>query len=803
MAIDVRLTDPEAAKDVIWRTRKLNEEVLAVNPEICIERARLITESYRETETEPMIIRRAKALANVLEKMTIFIQKDQLIAGVQASKLRSAPLFPETEANYLEKEIDLFEKREQDRLIIPPNIRIELLDEVLPYWKGKCLDEIALASMPEKTREIAMLDEQIFSVGIHLSGSIGHIIADYDRVIAKGYLEIRSEAEDYLRNLNLSDPDNTSKLHFYKSIIIICDAIIRWGKRYSVLARELAASEPDARWKAELEIMADICERVPALPARNFREAVQAFWFSHLLCFIEQNGLAVSVGRFDQFMFPYYRQSIAEDEITKDEAQELLECLWIKFTEIMRAYDFEGAKYYAGFSISENLVLGGVDSQGRDATNELSFMCLDAESHTSLSQPNLSVRVHNNMPEDFFRKAVRIAATGRTKPEFFNDTVAIQSLLSLGVPLKEARDYSISGCVEAVPPHTNGMTNASMSNIAKALELALNNGVCRLSGKQIGPKTGDPKSFTCMEDLLYAFKTQVASYVKEMVTALQFIEKAHAQYYPLPYFSLLLDDCLELGLDFTQGGARYNYTGPQAVGLSDVADSLAAISKFVFDEKSVSMDFLLNALDNDFEGAEELRQQLVNKAPKYGNDDDYVDELASKVVLIYCEEVQQYKNTRGGVYRPGVYSVSANVPLGLHVGALPNGRKSRAALGDGVGPVQACDIMGPTAVTRSVAKLNHELVTNGTLLNQKFSRDLMSTEEGKQGLGNLIRSYFDLGGWHIQFNVVDAEVLRDAQKKPQDHKDLIIRVAGYSAFFVELDSKVQDDIINRTEQTDF
>jgi formate C-acetyltransferase len=803
MAIEVRLTDVQAAKDVRWRTKKLNEEVLAVEPEICVERARLVTESYKKTENEPMVIRRAKALANVLENQTIFIHKDQLIAGVQASKLRSSPLFPETEANYLKKEMDLFDKREQDRLIVPEPVKKELFEDIFPYWEGKCIDEIALAAMPEKTRETAMLENQIFSVGIHLTGSIGHIIADYDRVIARGYLGIREDAENYIKNLDFTNPDNTSKLHFYKAIIIICDAIMAWGKRYAVLARETSAAETDKRWKKELEEMADICERVPALPARNYREAVQAFWFSHLLCYIEQNGLAVSVGRFDQFMFPYYAQSIKAGEITKEEGQELLECLWIKFTEVMRAYDFECAKYYAGFSISENLVLGGVTPEGKDATNELSFMCLEAESHTSLSQPNLSVRVHNNMPEDFFRKAVQLSSTGRTKPQFFNDTVALQSLLSLGVPLKDARDYSISGCVEAVPPHTNGMTNASMSNIAKALELALNDGVCRLSGKQIGPKTGDPREFKNLDDILSAFKTQVAAYVREMVTALQFIEKTHAQHYPLPYFSLIVDDCLAEGMDITEGGARYNYTGPQAVGLSDVADSLAAIGKFVFDENSISMDQLMKALDDNFEGSEELRQILSNKAPKYGNDDDYVDELAAEVVKIYCDEVQQYKNTRGGVYRPGVYSVSANVPLGLHVGATPNGRLSRTALGDGVGPVQACDLMGPTAVTRSVAKLNHEHVTNGTLLNQKFSRDLMNTDEGRQGLGDLIRSYFDLGGWHIQFNVVDSEMLREAQVKPKDHKDLIIRVAGYSAFFVELDSKVQDDIINRTEQTGF
>lgn len=784
---------------VHWRTRKLNDEILAVRPEICIERARIVTLSYKETETQPVLIRRAKALARVLREMSIFIQRDQLIVGAQAGKLRAAPLFPETEAEYLEQEIDQFSKREQDRLLVRPEVKKELLEQILPYWKHKTVKEIALEAMPARTRELVLLEQPIFSVDIHLTGSIGHVLVDYDKVLAKGLLRIKEEIEAKLESLDLCDPDQAGRWAFYQAEVIICEAIVDWAQRYTAEAERLARTEGDSRWKGELERIAAICRRVPAHPARDFREAVQSFWFLHLLLFVEQNGLGVSPGRFDQYMYPYYARSTEQELITREEAQELVECLWVKLTEIMRAYDLDCAKYFAGFSIGENIVLGGQNGGGRDTTNELSYMCLAAESNTRLTQPNLGVRVHPNTPHDFFVKAVEIAATGRTKPEFFNDDVAIPSLMSIGVPLEEARNYGVSGCVEPVPPHCNGETNAAMSNLGKALELALNDGVCRLTGSQIGPKTGNPRQFQSFAEVFDAFRAQIRFYVKQMVTALNVIERTHARIFPLPYMSLVLDDCLEKGVDVTAGGARHNYTGPQAVGLADVADSLAVIKKLVFAEKKLSMEELVDALDADFADKEVLRQMLLSKAPKWGNDDDYVDNIAREVADVYCKEVSQYRNTRGGVYRPGIYSVSANVPLGTHVGALPNGRLSRTPLADGVSPVHGCDLHGPTAIARSVAKLDHELITNGTILNMKFTPKLLETDVGREGLAGLVRTYFDLGGWHVQFNVVSAETLRAAQKNPAEYKGLIIRVAGYSAFFVELDRGVQDDIIDRTE----
>lgn len=791
------------SKSVCWRTKKLNDELVAVHPEICVERARIVTESYKETEGQPMIIRRAKAMKKLLSEMTIFIQEDQLIVGAQASKLRSSPIFPETEAHYVRDEIDLFEKREQDRLIVPKEVRRELLEDIIPYWENKTIQDYVYGQFPEDLMDVIKLENQIFSVDIHVTGSIGHVVSDYDRILKLGFGGMKKMVEKKQAQLDLTQPDAIEKNNFYEAEKILCDSMILWGKRYAKLAAEMAEKEEDPRRKKEYEMIADICSRVPEHPAKNFREAIQSFWFAHCMLYMEQNGLAVSVGRFDQFMYPYYKASMDQGLMTQEEAQELLECLWVKFTEIMRAYNYECAKYYAGFSISENLVVGGCDENGKCSVNELSYMCLDAEDHTTLPQPNISFRYCRDIPKDFLYRAVEVVSKGRTKPEFFNDEVAMVNLMNDGVTMEDARDYSISGCVEPVPPHCNGETNAAMSNIGKALEFALNDGKDRLNGKQVGPKTGDPRDFQTIDDVLDAFRVQVEWYVEKMVEAINIIEKVHALYYPLPYFSLLMDNCCEEGLDITAGGAKYNFTGPQAVGFADCANSLAAIEKMVFEDKKLTMGQLVDALDTNFEGNEVLRQTLIHKVPKWGNDDDFVDQFGVKVADIYCQAVSKYKNTRGGKYRPGIYSVSGNVPTGMAVGATPNGRFAKSPLADGIGVQHGTDQKGPNAITRSCCKLNHESIGNGTILNEKFTPKLLEDRNGKEALCSLIKTYFEQGGWHIQFNVVSAEDLRKAQEDPETHKGMIIRVAGYSAFFVELDKAVQDDIIQRTEHTGF
>jgi formate C-acetyltransferase len=472
----------------------------------------------------------------------------------------------------------------------------------------------------------------------------------------------------------------------------------------------------------------------------------------------------------------------------------------------MRAYDLACAKYFSGFAIALDLDLGGVDKYGKDATNELSYMCLEADKKINNPQPNFSVRIHDSCPDQFLLKSIEVVRDagnrmGGGKPAFYCDEVIIPLLVNDGVPLERARNYAIVGCVEPVAPGaTLGMTNAAMSNIAKALELALNNGKCRLCGKQFGPETGDPRRFKSFNQVLEAFEKQVEWYVANMIETLNFVQTIHQKVYPLPYFSTVLEGCIEAGKDCTQGGALFNYTGPQGVGLADTADSLAAIKTLVFEQKTMGMDQLLKALDRDFAGQEDLRQILITRAPKYGNDIDEVDSLARYVAHVYCREVKKGRDPRGGHYRPGLYAVSANVSLGLNVGALPSGRRAGTPLADGgVSVKHGMDINGPSAAMRSVAKLDHEEATNGTLLNQRYNPNALSSPEDVKKLADLIRTYFALGGLHVQFNCIDSNTLKKAKANPEEYRGLLVRVAGYSAFYVELDDSVQEDIINRTE----
>jgi formate C-acetyltransferase len=780
------------------RFAALRSRLLAARPELCPERARFYTQSYKETEGEAMIIRRAKALSRVLENMTLFVADDDLFVGNQARSLRACPVYPESEALYMEEEIDIFPVRDNDRVRVDPEVRRELLEELLPYWKDKNSEFISLRRIPEETRRVIDVEHQVFSPQLHQRGSLAHTIADYSLVLKQGYSGLKAQAAAKMAALDLTDAENLSKRDFYEAAIICMDASIAFARRYAVLLREKAAQEPKAERQAELIRMASNCERVPEFPAEDFYQALQSFWFVHLILYIEQNGLAISVGRFDQFMYPYYKKDIESGLISQEEAQEYLDILWIKFTEIMRAYDLKSSIYYGGFAISENLILGGVDTAGHDATNALSYMCLDSERKTKLSQPNTSIRVHPGAPDDFLRMTIEVIKTGGGKPQIFNDIVAIPLLMDCGASLSDARDYCVSGCVEAVPPGTVGVTNACMSNLGKAFELALNDGECLLCGERIGPPSGRLADFRSMDDVIAAFRKQVEFYVRHMVISINAIEKIHGEMLQLPYSSITMPDCLEKGRDITHGGARYMFTGPQGVGLADVVDSLAAMDLLLFQTEQLKPSELMAALKENFENSDLLWRRL-RKAPKYGNDNDEVDRFAPVVSEIYCSAVSRYKNAWGGKYRPGLYPVSSNVPLGEAVSALPSGRKAGQALADGISPEHYMDLEGPTAVMRSASKLDHTQATNGTLLNQKFNPVYLDSEENIGKLADLVRGYFDLGGWHIQFNVVSADTLRAAQQAPEKYPGLLVRVAGYSAFFAELSKVIQDDIIERTE----
>lgn len=780
------------------RFTRLRNRLLAATPKMCTDRARAYTESYKETDGEAMVIRRAKALAHALDTMTIFVADDDLFVGNQASTLRGVPVYPESEAKYMTEEIDIFPVRDNDKVAVSPEVRRELLEDILPCWMDKNSEFITDKRIPKEAQDVINVKHQVFSPQIHQRGSLAHTIAEYDMVLKYGFEGIKERVQKLSAELDLSVIDNVSKRDFYDAEIICCDAAINLAKRYAKLLEEKAQQETDPVRKEELLQMMRNCENVPAKPAETFYEALQSFWFVHLILYIEQNGLAISVGRFDQFMYPYLQKDLENGTITLDQAQEYLDILWIKFTEIMRAYDLKSSIYYGGFAISENLLLGGVDKYGHDATNLLSYMCLDSENKTKLAQPNISIRIHPAAPRRFLKTALDVIKKGGGKPQIFNDAVAIPTLMECGASLEDARDYKISGCVEAVPPGALGVTNASMSNLGKAFELAMNNGKCLICGEKIGVETGDASGFTNIDQVIEAFKVQVEAYVKQMVTSINVIEKVHGEILQLPFTSITMPDCIEKGMDITNGGARYSYTGPQGVGLADVTDSLAAIQTVIFEQKKATMGELVEALRNNFEGYERLMMQLKN-APKYGNDNDAADQYANTVAAIYCNAVKQYKNAWGGIYRPGLYPVSSNVPLGEAVGALPCGRQATLPLADGISPEHYMDANGPISVMKSATKIDHTLAENGTLLNQKFNPGYLDSDENVNKVVDMVRAFFDLGGWHVQFNVVSADTLKDAQKTPEKYPGLLVRVAGYSAFFSELSKMIQDDIIERTE----
>ena len=795
---------PISEKRAIFaRTQKLREWIRGVIPEICAERALIVTEAYKNSESEPMIMRRAKALRDILDKMTICIQEDELIVGNQASTPRSSPIFPETTSKWVEQELDSFWERSVDKFKVRKEVKEVLNSQVFPYWRDKTIESRAFNYIPKVSIKTWQTKHPIFSPELYLRNAVGHLVPGYEPVLNQGYLSIIEKIKREINQLDHLNPENMEVKLFYDAVVICCESAIAFANRFSELAVEMSRKEINPIRRQELDKIAEVCKWVPANPARNFYEAMQSFWFVQLIVQLEVDGLAISTERFDKLLYPYFIQDIESGLITEQQVQELLECLWIKFFEIMKVYDLQNATYFSGYSIGQILTIGGVDQKGNDDTNKLTFLCMEAENNMRLTQPNLAVRLNKNTPDEFLMRVANHIAVGTGKPSLFNDEVIIPSLLNRGIKLDDARDYALIGCVEASPPGSYyGWTNASMFNLAKCLELALFNGKCALSGEQVGCQTGGPETISSFEDIVNAYKKQVEYFVKHMVIVVNAIDLAHQKLLPTPFLSATMKDCIEKGKDIVQGGARYNFSGPQGVGVADVADSLAAIKTLVFEKKAISLMEFIRALESNFEKNQELKL-LCENIVKYGNDEDYVDLLAVDIASHYCEEVQRYKNARGGFFHPGLYPVSANVPMGQNVSALPSGRLACEPIADGISPSPGADRNGPTAVIRSVSKLDHLISSNGTLLNQKFSPEVLLTVESKYKFTQLIRSYFELGGWHIQFNVVPVETLRSAKKNPEKYRDLLVRVAGYSAFFVDLDPSLQDNIIDRTEHSGF
>jgi formate C-acetyltransferase len=771
------------------------------------QRALLVTESYRETEGQPIEIRRAKALEKILHNIDVVILPDELVVGCQnGSSPRSANVFPEMATYWLEKELDDFETRPQDKFIVTETTKKELRS-IFPYWKGKTLHDHMLTHMPAETREQLLMEHpSVFGWCAYQNG-VGHIVQDHGYVISKGYAQIRDDAEQVLLSLDLTQPGNIRKEAFLRAELIVCDAVMEFGRRYAREARRLASEEKDETRKAELEQIAINCSRVPEHPAQTFHEAVQFLWFIELITQIETNGVSISPGRFDQYMYPYYARDVEQGILDEHAALDIIECLWIKLSEMVILYDKITASFIANFSMGEHLVLGGQKADGSDATNDLSYLCLQAQIDVGLMQPNLSVRWHKNCDDGFIVEALRVVREKNAIPQFLNDELFIPSMVDRGVPLEEARCYAADGCDEmCIAGKTGGQFFIYISH-AKLLELALNDGKCMLCDRQMGPKTGDARDFNSIDDVLHAFKTQLEFATRHGAIALNTEALVHEKVMPVPFLSSTLQNCIESGTDMTAGGAYYYWTSLIAIaGMSNVGDSLAAMGKLVFEEKKISMEELLSALRANFEGHEPLRQMLINKAPKFGNDIDYVDELTVRAVDMAYDESQKYSDPRGGhlisSIWPAYLTVTAHVQFGESVAALPDGRLATTPLNDGISPSQGRDTSGPTAAMNSVSKLHQWQSTGGMIFNMKFSPTALSSDEHLERLTNLVKTYFEKGGGQVQFNVTSSKTLKKAQKEPDKHKNLMVRVVGYAALFVELNTVVQDDLIKRTQYMD-
>ncbi len=829
------------------RIPKLVEALFEKMPQIEADRAVLLTESYKQTEGEPIITRRAKAFCHILENIPITIRDNELIVGSATKAPRSCQVFPEYSFEWMEAEFDTVEKRSADPFYISEETK-ETLRTVYKYWKGKTTSELAYQYMSEDAR--AAIEHNFFTPGNYFYNGVGHVTVDYPKVLEKGYSGIIAEAKAELDKLSPGDADYAKRSHFLNAVIMSCRAVCDYAKRYSVLAASMAKTTADVTRRKELERIAEICREVPEYGAKSFHEACQSFWFVQMLLQTESSGHSISPGRFDQYMYPYYKKDIDSGAITREQAQELMDCIWVKLNDLNKCRDAASAEGFAGYSLFQNLIAGGQDKYGIDATNDLSFMSITATEHVFLPQPSFSVRVWNGSPHEFLIRAAELTRTGIGLPAYYNDEVIIPSLVSRGLTLEEARDYNIIGCVEPQKAAmTDGWHDAAFFNMCRPLEMVFSNGVD--GGVQVGPKTGDVSEIKTYEEFKKAYETQMNYFISLMVNADNAIDLAHAERCPLPYESAMVDDCIKRGKSVQEGGAVYNFTGPQGFGIANMADALYAVKKLVFDDRKYTLEFVKEALENnygeDMDGAmaEKLTRQVAgavvkagkdineddirtiyhtvktNKASdenkkkyrkllddivalkKFGNDDYEVDVVAREAAYMYTRPLERFKNPRGGMFQAGLYPVSANVPLGAQTGATPDGRLAYTPVADGVSPAAGRDVKGPTAAANSVSALDHFIASNGTLFNMKFHPSALEGRSGLESFVALIRGYFDRKGSHMQFNVVSRETLRDAQKHPEKYKSLVVRVAGYSALFTTLSKSLQEDIINRTEQAGF
>jgi len=768
----------------------------------CSERALIVTDVYRRTEGLPIDTRRAAVMRELLEKMSVYIMPGELIVGQNTKEYVGAPVFPETDTAWLEEELALQDRNDMGVEIPKMSERVKKdFREIVKYWRGKSLRHVTWARIPANDR---LCREKLVYMESMDPAAIGRTMIDVRKVIASGFAGIKKEIGERIAQCPPTAPHRDERIRFWKAAAEVCGGMIRFGARYAEEARRLAAAEGSARRREELLAIARICDRVPAHPARTFREAIQSCWFTQLVALSEHGGEGPAPGRLDQYLYPLYQSDLEAGRITPPEAQELLDLYFLKGNETPKprpSSSFIKFGRSGNINVNNHITIGGVDRNGCDATNDLSYMLLEAQAHIHLPRPQTSIRIHSQSPQDLVDKAIRVNSLGGGLPQFIGDDAVVTGLLSRGLSLQDARDFTMLGCSTVCAHALYGRLHMVWFNIPKVLELALNNGVDRMTGETVGSRTGDPRAFRSFDEVADAFKVQL-KFALDAVEAGVIVEtEALKEEFPLVYTSIVVDDCIRKGKDLTQGGARYNWGGTATgVGVVTAGESLYAIRKAVFEDGILTMAELIDALDANFGGREELRQTLWNKIPRYGNDEDGVDGMVRQTAAWYYDEVECHSSPNGGKIWPEFHSVTFHVPLGMATGAMPNGRKSGEPHQTGITATSGCDRKGPTALCRSAGKLDLTRANAASLFLTTTPEAVAAADKCRK-FSDIVRTYLtDLKGLHVQTNVVSPEVLRDAQADPESYRNLVVRVAGYSAFFVELDKKLQDDIIRRTVQ---
>ncbi|MGC1391085.1 MAG: formate C-acetyltransferase/glycerol dehydratase family glycyl radical enzyme [Bacteroidales bacterium] len=771
------------------RILSLKNKTLTADRYLSIDQAKIITRIYQENENLPVNIKRAKALAASLSEMPIAIDSEELIVGNRTSDSRAGVVFPEAGIKWLIKEIDILPERPQDPFLVRKEDAFYFKTKIEPYWFGKTLEDEIRSSYGN---EISAIEKVVkINQKDHAQGHICPKVEDWLKLGPTGLLRTAKE--------KLETAGDDRKV-FYRSLSIVLDAACKFIARYGQLASRMAENQPQQLLKINLNEIAAVCKKLSGNPPETFRETLQSVWFLFVILQMESNASSFSPGRMDQYLYPFFKRDIESGRIKPETAIELLDALFIKFNQIIYMRNANSAKYFAGFPIGFNVTIGGQTKNGQDATNELSYLILKAQDHNRLPQPNLTARLHKGSPYEFIAECSRVIGLGNGMPQIVNDESIIPALENIGIAPEDCVDYSLVGCVElSTQGNYLGWSDAAMFNLVKVLELTLNNGKCMISGKQIGPDTGNLENYPDYNSLENAFRTQINFFIDKMMIACEQVERCHQSHLPSPFLSSVVDDCIFNGTDVTAGGSKYNFSGIQAIQVANIADSLAVLKKLVFEDKSVSKETMLKALRNNFDGDESLRQLCLNHVPKFGNDVAWVDNLGAKWVTYFADNIRQYKNFRGGRYHMGLYTVSAHVPMGQNVAATPDGRFAQTPLADGgMSPMYGRDKLGPTAVLNSVSRIPSNLASNGTLLNMKFLPSFFNNDSDREKFGLLLKSFVCLPIHHVQFNVVTAQELINAKADPESYRGLTIRVAGYTAYFTELAEDLQDEIIKRT-----